>query len=366
MRRIGRQRRKKQKKILIIGSLSLLLFLCVGYAAFSTNISLKAKGNIKDKSRVIQAWSNTDQTDFHSDYYKENIVSATFLDNADVPSNATESWNVSEDKTHGGVIAWVVPNNEDSTKYDLYIGAKDGVVANKDSSYLFSQFIGLEIIDFKNNFDTINAINMNSMFSGCISLVNIDLSSFDTRNVTNMYTMFGMWSFRNSSTALTEINISGWDVSNVTNMRDMFSYNPNLSSIIGLENLNTENVTNMQGMFAGCKSIKQLDLSGWNTTNVTNMSYMFQDCINLTSLILDGIITSNVTIADGMFYNCHNITELNLCSFDTFNAISMTYMFSQTSNLKVIYVGSKWVITTADTSYMFLNSGVSSVTTGQC
>lgn len=60
MRRIGRQRRKKQNKILIIGSLSLLLFLCVGYAAFSTNISLKAKGNIKDKSRVIQAWSSTD------------------------------------------------------------------------------------------------------------------------------------------------------------------------------------------------------------------------------------------------------------------------------------------------------------------
>ena len=49
MRRIGRMRRKKQKKILIVGSLSLLLFLCVGYAAFSTSLSLKAKGNIKQK-----------------------------------------------------------------------------------------------------------------------------------------------------------------------------------------------------------------------------------------------------------------------------------------------------------------------------
>ena len=47
MRKVGRHRRKKQKKILIIGSMSLLLFLCVGYAAFSTNLSLKAKGNIK-------------------------------------------------------------------------------------------------------------------------------------------------------------------------------------------------------------------------------------------------------------------------------------------------------------------------------
>lgn len=48
-RRIGRKERKKQKKILIIGSLSLLLFLCVGYAAFSTNLSIIARGNIKQK-----------------------------------------------------------------------------------------------------------------------------------------------------------------------------------------------------------------------------------------------------------------------------------------------------------------------------
>lgn len=47
MRKIGRIRRKKQKKIIMITSLSFLLFLCVGYATFSTQLSLKAKGNIK-------------------------------------------------------------------------------------------------------------------------------------------------------------------------------------------------------------------------------------------------------------------------------------------------------------------------------
>lgn len=50
MKRVGRYRRKKQKKVLIIGSLSLLLCLCVGYAAFSTNLSITAKGNIKLKN----------------------------------------------------------------------------------------------------------------------------------------------------------------------------------------------------------------------------------------------------------------------------------------------------------------------------
>lgn len=49
MRRIGRHKRKKQKRLIIITSLSLLLFLCVGYAAFGTSLTLKAKGNIKSK-----------------------------------------------------------------------------------------------------------------------------------------------------------------------------------------------------------------------------------------------------------------------------------------------------------------------------
>ena len=49
MRKIGRYKRKKQKKLLIVSSLSLLLFLCVGYAAFNTRLNIRAKGNIKQK-----------------------------------------------------------------------------------------------------------------------------------------------------------------------------------------------------------------------------------------------------------------------------------------------------------------------------
>ena len=46
MRKIRRHKRKKQKKILIISTLSLLMILTVGYAAFSTNLSITAKGNM--------------------------------------------------------------------------------------------------------------------------------------------------------------------------------------------------------------------------------------------------------------------------------------------------------------------------------
>ena len=59
-RRLGRKERKKQKKILIIGSLSLLLFLCVGYAAFSTNLTLKARGNIKERNNLYVSSNGSD------------------------------------------------------------------------------------------------------------------------------------------------------------------------------------------------------------------------------------------------------------------------------------------------------------------
>ena len=47
---------------------------------------------------------------------------------------------------------------------------------------------------------------------------------------------------------------------------------------INLSNFNTQNVTNMDNMFSGCNSLKSLDLSNFNTQNVTNMSDMFSYC----------------------------------------------------------------------------------------
>ena len=44
---------------------------------------------------------------------------------------------------------------------------------------------------------------------------------------------------------------------------------------LNLSNFNTNNVTNMRYMFEGCYSLKELNLSNFNTNNVTNMRFMF-------------------------------------------------------------------------------------------
>ena len=312
-----RRKRRNQKKIIIISALSLVLLLTVGYAAFQTNLSITAKGNIKEKSRVIQAWSSTDLTDFHSDYYKQNIVSVTFLDNNNIPNNATESWNVSEDKENGGVMAWVVPNNSDSTKYDLYIGTKGGVIANEESDYLFYNFRNLKEIKFENNFDTKYAKRMEGMFAGNTNFEVLDLSSFDTRNVVSMVGMFTAWD---------------WDISNWGTNK--------LSIIIFGENFITSNVTDMGDMFSGFKG-RELNLSNFDTSNVNNMYHMFN--------------------------RCDFLETLNICSFDISNVTRIDGMFRGTSNLKNVYVGNKWKITQTNiTENIFYNSAISSVTKGQC
>ena len=68
----------------------------------------------------------------------------------------------------------------------------------------------------------------------------------------------------------------------------------NLSSITGISNLKTDNVTDMGYMFCECSSLTSLDLTGFKTENVTNMSSMFSGCSGLASLDVTRFKTDNV------------------------------------------------------------------------
>ena len=62
---------KKQKKIIIVSSLCLLLCLCVGYAAFQTTLSIRAKGNIIDNTVDITDNVVTEGDGLYEDIYEE-------------------------------------------------------------------------------------------------------------------------------------------------------------------------------------------------------------------------------------------------------------------------------------------------------
>ena len=118
-----------------------------------------------------------------------------------------------------------------------------------------------------------------------------------------------------------------------------------LISIDGIENLNTDNVTDMSDMFLDCSSLTSLDLSGFKTDNVKKMYSMFGGCSGLTSLDLSGFNTDNVTAMGAMFSGCTGLTSLDVSGFRTDNVTDMRAMFFGCLFLRTIYVGKGWSTT---------------------
>ena len=158
-------------------------------------------------------------------------------------------------------------------------------------------------------------------FYECEKLTSIiGLNYLNTANVTNMSYMFYYCK------SLTSLNLSRFNTANVTDMSSMFRRCESLTSL-NLSSFNTANVTKMSLMFWECSRLTSLNLSSFNTANVTDMSYMFSDCISLTSLNLSSFNTANVTDMFKMFEGCCNLRTLNLSNFNTSNVEQMSSMF---------------------------------------
>ena len=162
-------------------------------------------------------------------------------------------------------------------------------------------------------------------------------ASFADARPTSCYKWF--WYCTNLATIE---GIENLNTENVTNMGVMFCGCQKLSSL-DLTNFNTGNVTNMTGMFGYCNGLTSLDLTSFNTANVTDMGEMFVDCEGLTSLDLTSFNTANVTNMGHMFWYCNGLTSLDLTSFNTANVTYMHFMFNNCSTLKTIYASDKFV-----------------------
>ena len=87
-----------------------------------------------------------------------------------------------------------------------------------------------------------------------------------------------------------------------------FAVCSNLTTIEGIEYLNTEKVTDMNSMFFHCSSLTSLNLTSFNTANVTDMGYMFNGCSALTTIFAsDKFVTDLVTKSTDMFSGCKNL-----------------------------------------------------------
>ncbi|MQN28395.1 BspA family leucine-rich repeat surface protein, partial [Prevotella copri] len=183
----------------------------------------------------------------------------------------------------------------------------------------------------------------------CSKLTSLDVTKFNTANVTNMSRMFS------GCTNLTSLDGTKFNTANVSDMSDMFSGCLKLTSL-DVSKFNTVNVLNMSRMFSNCDALTSLDLTNFNTEKVTYMSSMFSDCDALTSLDVTNFNTANVTDMSSMFCRCVALTSLYLTNFNTEKVTNMKNMFWGCQALTTIYASSKFVTTqVTNSSYMFYN-----------
>lgn len=150
---------------------------------------------------------------------------------------------------NGSVIAWYADYNT------MHVAPVYGnkIYANKDSSYMFAECYSLSEIDGIENLDTSNVEFMRGMFMNCISLLKIDVSSF-----------------------------------------------------------NTDGVKDISYMFSNCAMLKELDFSKFNAHKIEKILGVFEWCINLDNLtlnrsIFDPILFDDWTEYNSMFYQCDKL-----------------------------------------------------------
>ena len=186
--------------------------------------------------------------------------------------------------------------------------------------------------------------NCYAWFQGYVNLTSIEgIEYLNTSQVTDMHNMFSECSH------LQTTDFSGFDTRKVKDMSYMFHNCGSLKSL-DISNFNTSEVTDMRGMFESCIGLTSLDLSHLNTSKVSVMASMFQSCINLLSVNLSGWDTRNVISMTRMFKRCHSLKTLDLSGFDTREkTCTMGDMFNTCKELTTIFVSDKFAVGIGDT-----------------
>ena len=261
-------------------------------STFSATVGIDAAQNKEEDVKIggtLMATSYNSTDAFWN--YRGSITKVVFENKLVPKENAIYSFDVSEEQ-NGSVMSYLVANEDNASKYTLYIQSNGKIMANTNSSYLFCNFQSLKAIEGLEYLDTSNVTTMLDMFYYCFSLTNIDLSTFNTSNVTDMGVMFY------HCTNLTNIDLSNFNTGNVTNMRGMFGDCSHLTNL-NLNNFNTSNVTNMKQMFSNCSRLTSLDIANFDMNNVTEYEYMFSSMPNSALIYVKDVAIQQKVLSSG-------------------------------------------------------------------
>ena len=300
---------------------------------------------------------------------RSSITAIQFYDSeADLRDQLDVAWDASAAQD-GSIRCFI----EGTT---LYICGNEsgGITLSPDASYTFSNAAEVivdgastvENLDLFSNvtkisglgwLDTSAVTDMSYMFHRCTALTSVDVSSFNTDNVTTMSHMFG--DVLNGAMALTSINfgekfvkstvtdlsymlyycgkltsleIDDWDISNVVNMSNFSRACAKLTTF-GANNLRDwdfGNVVDMSQAFRGLLIMPKLELENWNVSKVKNMYCLF--CQNekmFTQVDLRNWDVSSVERMDFVFWGCLTMTSINCAGWDVGNVKTFDHFIAR-------------------------------------
>lgn len=194
----------------------------------------------------------------------------------------------------------------------------------------------------------IKVTNTSSMFAQMPQLSTVNgLNKLDS--IKYMNAMFdGDW-------MLTDVDVSNWDLTQVQECYYLFSGCRSLTTIKGeFSTSSFQNTTTMSAMFFDCSALTNVDVSKWDVGKVKYFSAMFKECSALQSIKgLDNWNTASAIDMSSMFASDSSLTELDLSKFDTSNVITFDSMFTSDIALTSLNVSNFKIDKVTNFSNMF-------------
>ena len=224
-------------------------------------------------------------------YLSPAIVDYAMSITMNIPSTVTDLTNtfessMSSQKTLKNIVFTDVNTSNVTTMEGMFIGCG-----------------GLTSLDVS-KFDTSNVTNMAYMFFSCDHLLEIDASNFNTSKVEDMDSMFSSCGSESSATTTTII-VDGWDTRQVKYMAGMFE-NTKVQTL-DLSSFDTSKVIDMWCMFFGCQQLRSLNISNFNLASIVR--YDEEDRDTLADLFS---YTNKLTLSNVNMSNCDQDTKNTL------------------------------------------------------
>ena len=296
-------------------------FLPIASYALNTEIKNVAENTYYDSTGTIKNENSnvlkSGNTWYAGTFDKKNITKISFV--TEFASEIyDECWDASMSE-NGQVMAYRIGTEI------FVVGNTKGIVANADSSYMFSDFQNLSQIVGLENIDMINVLSIDGLFKNCHKLTNVNLSVFKDNSFKQLNEVFM------GCSSIEFVDISDWDLSNVTKYNFMFNDCALLEKVdLGQNPSSLHTNIYCSNMFKNCVSLENFDFSVFGNKSVY-LGSIFYGCTNLTVIDFKDITPT------GMAYSFTKCTNLESVVFSNKLTSVLKYCFDNCPNLKFVF-----------------------------